>query len=298
MQVAKLLKKEKITLYNFSEVKYNADINNKPHEEKKGNNIMKKIIAMLLAVMLMLTCFTACGAKSDSDMATIKKNGKIVVGITDYAPMDYKDENGEWTGFDAEFARLFAKELGVDCEFFVIPNWGTKFMELETKQIDAVWNGMTITDEAKNNSSVSNPYVINAQVVVMNAAVVENYESAASLAGLNIAVESGSAGETCANEIEGANVVPLQNQEAALMEVAAGTSDACVIDITMANAMTGEGTNYADLTYKLSLSEELYGVSFRKDSDLTAAFNDFMAELKADGTLEALAAKYNLTLAD
>ena len=298
MQVAKLLKKEKITLYNFSEVKYNADINNKPHEEKKGNIIMKKIIAMLLAVMLMLTCFTACGAKSDSDMATIKKNGKIVVGITDYAPMDYKDENGEWTGFDAEFARLFAKELGVDCEFFVIPNWGTKFMELETKQIDAVWNGMTITDEAKNNSSVSNPYVINAQVVVMNAAVVENYESAASLAGLNIAVESGSAGETCANEIEGANVVPLQNQEAALMEVAAGTSDACVIDITMANAMTGEGTNYADLTYKLSLSEELYGVSFRKDSDLTAAFNDFMAELKADGTLEALAAKYNLTLAD
>ena len=298
MQVAKLLKKEKITLYNFSEVKYNADINNKPHEEKKGNIIMKKIIAMLLAVMLMLTCFTACGAKSDSDMATIKKNGKIVVGITDYAPMDYKDENGEWTGFDAEFARLFAKELGVDCEFFVIPNWGTKFMELETKQIDAVWNGMTITDEAKNNSSVSNPYVINAQVVGMNAAVVENYESAASLAGLNIAVESGSAGETCANEIEGANVVPLQNQEAALMEVAAGTSDACVIDITMANAMTGEGTNYADLTYKLSLSEELYGVSFRKDSDLTAAFNDFMAELKADGTLEALAAKYNLTLAD
>ena len=298
MQVAKLLKKEKIALYNFSEVKYNADINNKPHEEKKGNIIMKKIIAMLLAVMLMLTCFTACGAKSDSDMATIKKNGKIVVGITDYAPMDYKDENGEWTGFDAEFARLFAKELGVDCEFFVIPNWGTKFMELETKQIDAVWNGMTITDEAKNNSSVSNPYVINAQVVVMNAAVVENYESTASLAGLNIAVESGSAGETCANEIEGANVVPLQNQEAALMEVAAGTSDACVIDITMANAMTGEGTNYADLTYKLSLSEELYGVSFRKDSDLTAAFNDFMAELKADGTLEALAAKYNLTLAD
>ena len=127
---------------------------------------------------------------------------------------------------------------------------------------------------------------------------VANYADAAALAGLNIAVESGSAGESCANEIEGANVIPLQNQEAALMEVAAGTSDACVIDITMANAMTGEGTNYADLSYKLSLSEELYGVSFRKDSDLTAAFNEFMAGLKADGTLEALAAKYNLTLAD
>ena len=259
---------------------------------------MKKIIALVLAIMLMLTCFTACGAKDDSDMAYVKKNGKIVVGITDYAPMDYKDANGEWTGFDAEFARLFAEKLGVKCEFYELPNWGTKFMELETKQVDAIWNGMTITEEAQLNSNVSDPYVINAQVVVMNAAVVETYASVENLAGLNIAVESGSAGETCANEIAGANVIPLQNQEAALMEVAAGTSDACIIDITMANAMTGAGTSYADLTYKLSLSEELYGVSFRKESNLTDAFNEFMAELKADGTLEALAAKYNLTLAE
>ena len=259
---------------------------------------MKKIVALLLASLLILTCFAGCGADTDSDMAYVKKNGKIVVGITDYAPMDYKDENGEWTGFDAEFARLFAEELGVECEFFVLPNWGTKFMELETKQVDAIWNGMTITEEAELNSNVSDPYVINAQVVVMKADAVENYASADALAGLTIAVESGSAGESCANEIANATVVPLQNQEAALMEVAAGTSDACVIDITMANAMTGEGTSYADLTYKLSLSEELYGVSFRKESDLTAAFNDFMAELKADGTLEALAAKYNLTLAE
>ena len=259
---------------------------------------MKKIIVMLLALALMLTCFTACGGKEDSDIAAIKKAGKIVVGITDYAPMDYKDENGEWTGFDAEFARLFAGELGVDCEFFVIPNWGTKFMELETKQIDAVWNGMTITEEAKTNSSVSNPYVINAQVVVMDINALANYETAESLAGLNIAVESGSAGEDCANEIANVNVIPLQNQEAALMEVAAGTSDACIIEITMANAMTGDGTSYADLGYQLSLSEEEYGVSFRKGSDLTEAFNDFMITLKNNGTLQELAAKYNLTLAN
>ena len=81
------------------------------------------------------------------------------------------------------------------------------------------------------------------------------------------------------------------------MEVKAGTADACVIDITMANAMTGAGTNYADLAAGISLTEELYGVSFRKDSDVTAAFNDFMAKLKADGTLQALADKYGLTLA-
>ena len=259
---------------------------------------MKKMMTLVLALVLVMSCLAGCGAKdADSDLATIQKNGKLVVGITDYAPMDYKDENGEWTGFDAEFAQLFAEELGVDCEFYVIADWGKKFMELDTKMIDAVWNGMTITDEATSNSSVSDPYVINAQVVVMKADVLANYTDAASLAGLTIAVESGSAGEDAASAIEGATLVPLQDQAAALMEVAAGTSDACVIDITMANAMTGEGTSYADLAYTLSLTEELYGVSFRKDSDLTAAFNEFMAKLKADGTLEALAAKYNLTLA-
>ena len=260
---------------------------------------MKKMMALVLVLVMMATLFVGCGsAKSDSDLKNIEKAGKIIVGITDYAPMDYKDENGEWTGFDAEFAEAFAAELGVDCEFYVISDWGKKFMELETKQIDAVWNGMTITDEAKANSSVSDPYVINAQVVVTKIGALDVYGTVEDLAGLNIAVESGSAGESCANEIAGATVIPLQNQEAALMEVAAGTSDACVIDITMANAMTGEGTSYADLGYKLSLSEELYGVSFRKDSDLTAAFNEFMAKLKADGTLQELAAKYNLTLAD
>ena len=258
---------------------------------------MKKIIAMLLVMVLALSLLTACGGKSASDLDTVKKNGKIVVGITDYAPMDYKDENGNWTGFDAEFAQLFAQELGVDCEFYVIADWGKKFRELETKQIDAVWNGMTITEEAQLNSSVSDPYVINAQVLVMKADVVGNYADAASLKDLTVAVENGSAGQSAAEEAGITNIIATQDQAAALMEVAAGTSDACVIDITMANAMTGEGTSYADLAYGLALTSEEYGVSFRKESDLTAKFNEFMDKLQADGTLQALADKYSLTLA-
>ena len=263
---------------------------------------MKKLFALILAMLVVATLFAACGAKApaapETDLAAIKSKGKLIVGITDYAPMDYKDENGNWTGFDAEFAQLFAKELGVECEFYVIADWGKKFMELDTKQIDAVWNGMTITDEAKLNSSVSNPYVINAQVVVMKADAVANYASTDAMAGLTIAVENGSAGQDAANAIAGATIVPLQDQGAALLEVKAGTADACVIDITMANAMTGEGTDYADLAAGISLTEELYGVSFRKDSDVTAVFNDFMAKIKADGTLQALADKYALTLAE
>ena len=258
---------------------------------------MKKIISLALAVLLVAILFAGCGAKESSDLKTIEKNGKIVIGITDYAPMDYKDENGEWTGFDAEFAELFAAELGVDCEFFVIADWGKKFMELETKQIDAVWNGMTITEEATLNASVSNPYVVNAQVLVMKADAVANYADAASITDLTVAVENGSAGQSAAEEAGVENIVPVQDQAAALMEVAAGTSDACVIDITMANAMTGEGTNYADLAPGISLTSEEYGVAFRKDSDLTAKFNEFMAKLIADGTLQALADKYQLTLA-
>ena len=259
---------------------------------------MKKIIAMMLTIILTLTLFTACGAAKDgSDLAAIQKKGKIVVGITDYAPMDYKDENGEWTGFDAEFAQLFAEELGVDCEFYVIADWGKKFLELETNQIDAVWNGMTITEEAKLNSSVSDPYVINAQVLVMKADVVGNYADAASLKDLTVAAENGSAGQSAAEEAGIANIILTQDQAAALMEVAAGTSDACVIDITMANAMTGEGTNYADLGYAVSLTSEEYGVAFRKNSDVTDKFNEFMDKMIADGKLQELAAKYNLTLA-
>ena len=259
---------------------------------------MKKMIALLLVLVLALSLLTACGGSaSKSDLKAIKDNGKIVVGITDYAPMDYKDENGEWTGFDAEFARLFAQELGVDCEFFVISDWGKKFLELETKQIDAVWNGMTITEEAKLNASVSDPYVINAQVLVMKADAVANYPDTASIVDLAVAVENGSAGQSAAEEAGVKNIVLVQDQGAALMEVAAGPSDACVIDITMANAMTGEGTSYADLTSGISLTSEEYGVAFRKESDLTAKFNEFMDKIAADGTLQALADKYSLTLA-
>ena len=258
---------------------------------------MKKSIARILTVIMMLALLTGCGSKSaKSDTEYVKKNGKLIVGITDYEPMDYKDENGEWTGFDAEFARMFAKELGVDCEFFVIADWGQKFFELDSKNIDAIWNGMTITDEVTLNTSCSNPYVVNAQVVIMKADVVGNYTDTDSLKDLTFAVESGSAGEDAVKGLGITDYVAVQDQTKAVMEVSAGTADACVVDITLANAMTGEGTNYDDLASGISLSSEEYGVGFRKESDLTDAFNKFMEKCLADGSLQALADKYSLTL--
>ena len=259
---------------------------------------MKKLIALILMGVLTLALFAGCTPNAnDSDLAYVQGKGKLVVGITDYAPMDYKDENGNWTGFDAELARLFAEELGVECEFVVLTDWSKKFYELSTKNIDVIWNGMTITDEVLANTNCSDPYVLNAQVLVMKASEVGKYTTVESLSGLKFAVENGSAGQDALDDNSLKNYVVLQDQAAALMEVAAGTSDACVIDITMAEAMTGEGTNYASLAVGMRLTEEEYGVGFRKNSDLTAKLNAFMNALKADGTLDKLAQKYNLTLA-
>ena len=256
---------------------------------------MKKLLSILISLVLLCTMIPALA--EDSDLAYIQNKGKLIVGITDYAPMDYL-EDGEWTGFDAEFAREFAKDLGVEIEFFVLSDWGMKFFELDTKNIDVIWNGMTISEDVLNNTSCSNPYVVNAQVVVMKQDALANYPDVESLKSLNFAVESGSVGEDALKGIGITEYVALQDQTAALMEVAAGTADACVIDITMANAMTGENTSYADLGVGLALTSEEYGVGFRKGSDVTAKFNEFMDSLRQNGWLQDLAAKYNLTLAE
>ena len=261
---------------------------------------MKKFLALALVLVLSLGMFAACGSKGNddkaaSDLAYIQEKGKLVVGITDYKPMDYKDENGEWTGFDAEFARAFGEKIGVDVEFIEI-DWDSKLMELDAKSIDCVWNGMTITPEIELGAAVGNPYVKNEQVVVMAKDKLEKYPDAASMSGLTVAVEAGSAGKSAAEDA-GLKVVSVNTQAAALMEVQSGSADACVIDKTMSNAMTGAGTSYPDFGYSVQLADDLYGVAFRKGSDLVDQFNTFMDGMKEDGSLQELADSYKLILA-
>lgn len=255
---------------------------------------MKKLIAAILAVSTMLLC-CACGKKTDSDLKYVQDKGTLIVGVTDYEPMDYKDENGDWTGFDAEFARAVGEKLGVDVQFVEI-DWDNKFFELDSKAIDCIWNGMTITEEVLKNTACSDPYVKNAQVVVMDAARIGDYPDSESLKGLRFAAEKSSAGAQALEDIGITDYVQTGDQAGALMEVKAGTADACVIDITMANAMTGEGTSYASLGTAMELTGEEYGVGFRKNSDLCTKFNELLTEMLADGTLDALAEKYSLTL--
>lgn len=291
---------------------------------------MKKLIALMLAGVMTAAMVTGCGSKeetaapaeteapaeeeaeapaeeeaeapaeeeaeaADSDMAYVQDKGVLVVGITDFAPMDYKDESGEWIGFDADMAKGFAESLGVEVEFVEI-DWDNKILELDGKTIDCVWNGMTLTDEVKSAMECSNAYCNNAQVVIVKADVADQYQDVESLSDLAFAVEAGSAGEAEVTAL-GLNCTPVKAQSDALMEVAAGTSDAAVIDSLMAAAMVGEGTGYEELTYTVGLNSEEYGVGFRKGSDLAAALNDYFAASYADGTMTACAETYGVQAA-
>lgn len=279
---------------------------------------MKKFLALLLA-LCMIFALAACGEAesepseapaseapaseapaeespaAESDLAYVQEKGTLIVGITEFEPMDYQDESGEWIGFDADLAKAFAESLGVDVVFQVI-DWDNKVMELDGKAIDVVWNGMTLTDEVLSAMECSNAYCNNAQVVILPAADAESYPDAASMADLQFAVESGSAGEDMAIE-NGFNYTPVVDQATAVLEVSSGTCQAAIIDSLMAAAMVGEGTSYADLTYTINLNSEEYGVGFRKGSDLAAALNDFFATSWADGTMQTLADTYGVTAA-
>ena len=258
---------------------------------------MKKMIALLLAALMVLS-MAACASKtaaSDSDLAYVQDKGKLVIGITDFAPMDYKNESGEWIGFDADMAKAFAASLGVEAEFVEI-DWDNKILELDSKTIDCVWNGMTLTDEVTSAMACSNAYCNNAQVVIVPADKADQYQTVESVKDLTFAAEAGSAGEAELTAL-GYTVTPVKAQSDALMEVAAGTSDAAVIDSLMAAAMVGEGTGYANLTYTCGLNAEEYGVGFRKGSDLAQKLNDFFKSAYADGSMMATAETYGVQAA-
>lgn len=280
--------------------------------------MMKKLLSVLLAIA-MVACvvagFAGCSksnggdaessssssestsAKTVADLDKVKDANKLVIGITDYEPIDYKDKDGKWIGFDADLARAVAEKMGIDVEFVVI-NWDNKFIELNSGSIDCIWNGMTVSDSVKTNCDISDAYAGNSQVVVMKKDALSKYADADAIkaADLTIAVEKGSAGEAEAKKLS-SNVVSLSAQSDALKEVKSGTADACIIDSTMANSMTKDGTDFANLGYSISLTTEEYAVGFRKGSDLTAEVNRLLSELKEDGTMDKISAKYGVDLA-
>ncbi len=232
-----------------------------------------------------------------SDLAYVQDKGTLIVGITEFEPMDYQDDAGNWIGFDADMARAFAESLGVEPVFQIITDWDNKVFELKGRTVDVVWNGMTLTEEVLSSLECSRAYFNNAQVVVVPAASSAAYANPEAtiedLSAATFAVESGSTGQTQAEE-NNFNYTAVADQATALLEVASGTADAAIIDYLMARAMTGEGTSYADLTDTVVLSSEEYGVGFRKGSDMAEALNNFFHDAYQDGTMQALAETYGI----
>ena len=266
---------------------------------------------VILAALAMSACLLSAGmvsASEDSDWAYIEGKGKMLVGITMFAPMNYEQDN-ELIGFDTELTKAVCEKLGVEPEFIEI-NWDSKEIELNSKNIDCIWNGMCITEERKENMSISDPYLLNTQAMVMKADREE--EIMADVSGLNVVAEQGSTGEgkilgliedddtvvvSAEEYFKDSTYVAVDSMAKALMEVKAGTADLAVVDSVCALAMVGEGTDYADLTVNLdnNFGEQQYGIAFRKGSDVTEKVNAAIKELYEDGTVGEIAEKYGLS---
>lgn len=257
-------------------------------------------ISLLLVAALMLAVLTGCGkneqlrsgpADGQSDLEYVQEKGTLVVGITEFAPMDYRDGDG-WTGFDADLAKAFAKELGVAVEFTEI-NWDDKTALLENGSIDCVWNGMTLTEELQSAISCSEPYLSNAQVAVFRSKDVDRYQTVEDCSHVLFAVETGSMGEALLSGLR-YRYTTYSTQLDALRSVQERQADAAVIDIVMATYYIGAEQEFSDLGFRLLLSDETIGAGFRANSDLTEMADDFLKASYENGTIETLAKQYGI----
>lgn len=272
---------------------------------------MKKIMTVALSAMMLATAMTGCSEKIDpkKDYERITKNKEMTVGITIFAPMNYYDDNNKLIGFDTELSEAVGEKLGVDIKFKEI-NWDSKEVELNSGNIDCIWNGMCITEERKENMSISAPYLNNTQAMVMKSDVADKYSKDAS--GKVVVAEQGSTGEgkITGDIVDDASVVvsakeffkdsdykAVDSMAKALMEVKSGTADIALVDSVCAYGMVGEGTDYPELVVNIDneFGAQQYGIAFRKGSNLTEKVNKAIEELQEDGTVAALAEKYNLT---
>lgn len=286
---------------------------------------MKKFIAMLLCAVMCVSTLAGCGSSTgneadssevqateavaaESDWEEISAKGEMTIGMTLFAPMNYYDEDNNFVGFDTELANAVGEKLGIKINFIEI-NWDSKEIELNSKNIDCIWNGMCITEERKQNMSISEPYLYNTQAIVMKAD--REDEIMSDVSGLTVTAEQGSTGE---GKIDGsieddetvevsakeyfanANYVASDSMAKALMEVKSGTADLAVVDSVCALAMVGPGTDYEDLVVNLdnNFGQQEYGIAFRKGSDLTEKVDEAINELYEEGKVDEIAAKYGL----
>lgn len=252
---------------------------------------MKKIITLIVTAILSIACVFGLSACGDEDV--------LKIGVTDYAPMDYKENQGcqgeVWVGFDADLAKEVGKILGKKIEFVEI-NWNNKILSINSKEIDIIWNGMTITEELQEALTLSSPYLENNQVIVCQKTEANKYTEISDLSKAGeILVEAGSAGESAVLDAGfSAKMTKASAQKDTLLEVKTSAQKVAVIDKLMAQVLVGDGTSYSDLTFvEVGFSLEQFGIGFRKeDVELKNQVENAIAQLKASGKVEELQQKY------
>jgi len=252
---------------------------------------MKKFLALVLSIVMIFAAVFAMAGCSNGD-------NTLTCGVTIFEKMNEKDENGNWTGFETEFAQEVGKLIGMDVEFQEI-DWGQKYDELNSGAIDCIWNGFTANSEDKGTKrselvDFSYGYMLNQQCIVVKKDAVANYKTAADLKGKKACVESGSAGASYAESVTDKDkVFSTTAQINTFTEVKAGAVDFAVVDILLAKNICGNG-DYADLAIveAIELEHEIYAVGFKKGSELTAKVNEAIKTLEANGKLMELAKKY------
>jgi polar amino acid transport system substrate-binding protein len=252
---------------------------------------MKRILLAALCLAALQT--TALAA--DTSLQTVKGKGTLVLGLDDsFPPMGFRNDDNQIVGYDIDLAREVAKRLGVQ----LVPqsiDWNAKEQELNTRKIDCIWNGFTITDERKQAMTFTKPYLRNAQVVVVKKG--SGYSTLASLKGKKVGLQAGS---SAADALEAATafraslkeVVEFKDNLTALMDLEARGVDAVVMDLIVAeDNIKRSGKAYSVL--KESLAPEVFGVGFRKnDLALRDAVQGALEAMAADGTLAKVTTKW------
>lgn len=256
---------------------------------------MKKIIR-LFCLVLALLMLTATAFAADGSLDYIKNKGTLVVGLdASFPPMGFINDDGEIVGYDIDLAREVCKRLNVELVCQPI-DWAAKDMELDSKNIDCIWNGLTVTEERQQTYSMSMNYLQNAQVLVVLAD--SGINTLADLAGKSIALQAGSsaAEAVAANEAFKASLdgepVEYADYAMALMDLDNKGVAGVAMDVIVANYyITTKGANYRVLEEQLA--PEFYAVGMRKaDLELTETINKLLKEMAADGTIARISTEW------
>ena len=256
---------------------------------------IRKAVLLLAMLSVIVGMFTACSNKKSDDGRTT-----FTVGFdAEFPPYGYKDDSGEYVGFDLDLAQEVCERNGWNLVKQPI-DWDSKDMELSSGSIDCIWNGLTINDERKTNMGISTPYMENKQVMVTKEGSEDKYKTAEGLKGATVVAEKKSAGEDVAKGDEffkDASYVPVDSQAKALLEVKSGTADVAVIDYVMSIGSLADGKDYSSLAVVdgKDFAPEQYGIALRKDDTETLKkLNSAIDEVAKDGTLKKIAEKYDL----